>query len=212
VQDLGVITGAGFVTLWMIRTIPATMKSTTNPSKTLPSKDRNPAFLTIATALVVPVGAATLVAARDRAPKLREMVTLVAAGALFVAVASLLQFVLSGERPSLRLVEIFRGLALEFRVAPLGLLFALIASGRLILSSLYSIGYMRGNAESHQTRLDVCLRSRSRAPSASFSSVPTFIATTRRAMPDLHVGLVLMFGALLMLIKLMTLLVVGYLV
>ena len=54
------------------------------------------------------------------------------------------------------MMEIFPGLALEFRVEPLGMLFALIASGLWILSSLYSIGYMRGNDEAHQTRFYVC--------------------------------------------------------
>ena len=39
---------------------------------------------------------------------------------------------------------------------PLGLLFALIASGLWFVSGVYSIGYMRGNAEEHQTRFYVC--------------------------------------------------------
>ena len=110
----------------------------------------------IATALLVPTGAAALIAACDRAPNLREAITLIAAAALFAAVASLLPFVLSGERPGLRLMEIFPGLALAFGVEPFGLLFALIASGLWIPTSLYSIGYMRGNSESRQTRFYVC--------------------------------------------------------
>ena len=110
----------------------------------------------IAVALVVPVVGAALVAASDKAPNLREAFTLAAAAILFVAVASLLPEVLAGSRPTLRLVDIFPGLALEFRVEPFGLLFALIASGLWILSSLYSIGYMRGNDEAHQTRFYVC--------------------------------------------------------
>ena len=36
------------------------------------------------------------------------------------------------------------------------MLFALIASGLWIVNSLYSIGYMRGNDEAHQTRFYVC--------------------------------------------------------
>jgi multicomponent Na+:H+ antiporter subunit D len=36
------------------------------------------------------------------------------------------------------------------------MLFALIASGLWIVNSLYSIGYMRGNQEAHQTRFFVC--------------------------------------------------------
>ncbi len=110
----------------------------------------------LAVALAAPVGAAALVAASHRAPNLREAATLLGATGLFVTVVSLLPFVLSGDRPSLRLVEMMPGLALEFRVEPFGLLFALIASALWIPSSLYSIGYMRGNDESHQTRFYVC--------------------------------------------------------
>src|SRR3970040_630511 len=36
------------------------------------------------------------------------------------------------------------------------MLFGLIASGLWIVTSLYSIGYMRGNDEQHQTRYYVC--------------------------------------------------------
>lgn len=110
----------------------------------------------IAIALLVPVGAAALVAASHRVPNLREAFTLIAAAILFVVVALLLPDVLAGSRPSLRVVDIFPGLALEFSVEPFGLLFALIASGLWILSSVYSIGYMRGNDETHQTRFYVC--------------------------------------------------------
>ena len=48
------------------------------------------------------------------------------------------------------------GFALAFEVEPLGMLFALIASGLWIVNSLYSIGYMRANDEAHQTRFYVC--------------------------------------------------------
>jgi len=110
----------------------------------------------IAIALALPVGCAVLVTASHRVPNLREAITLTTAAALFVSVMWLLPIVLGGARPSLRLVEIFPGLALEFRIEPFGLLFALIASGLWVLSSLYSIGYMRGNRELHQTRFYAC--------------------------------------------------------
>ncbi len=110
----------------------------------------------IAIALALPVGGAALVAASHRVPNLREAITLTTAAALFVSVMWLLPIVLGGGRPSLQLIEIFPGLALEFRIEPFGLLFALIASGLWMLSSLYSIGYMRGNRELHQTRFYAC--------------------------------------------------------
>jgi multicomponent Na+:H+ antiporter subunit D len=64
--------------------------------------------------------------------------------------------VLAGGQPVLRLLEPLPGLALEFRVEPFGLLFGLVASSLWIVSSIYSIGYMRANDEAHQTRFYVC--------------------------------------------------------
>src|SRR5690606_28745679 len=90
------------------------------------------------------------------APNLREAVSLATSAVVFVAIVSLSGDVLAGERPALRLMEIFPGLALAFEVEPLGLLFALIASGLWFVSGIYSIGYMRGNDEAHQTRFFVC--------------------------------------------------------
>jgi multicomponent Na+:H+ antiporter subunit D len=48
------------------------------------------------------------------------------------------------------------GIAIAFRVEPLGLMFALVASLLWIVSSVYSIGYMRANEEAHQTRFYAC--------------------------------------------------------
>jgi len=110
----------------------------------------------VALALALPVGGAALIAACHRAPNLRETVTLLTAAALLLAVAGLLPGVLAGERPSLELLEPFPGVALQFRVEPFGLLFGLVASTLWIVSSVYSIGYMRSNEEAHQTRFYVC--------------------------------------------------------
>jgi multicomponent Na+:H+ antiporter subunit D len=107
-------------------------------------------------ALAVPAVAGLLIALCHRRPNLREAVTLGAAGLLFAVVASLVGPVLDGERPALRLLELLPGVPLAFEVEPLGMLFALVASGLWIVNSLYSIGYMRGNDEAHQTRFYVC--------------------------------------------------------
>jgi multicomponent Na+:H+ antiporter subunit D len=111
---------------------------------------------TILLALAVPVVGAVLIAAAHRAPNVRETVTLVTAGLLFLLVVSLTPLVLAGERPGVTLIEVMPGLALRFEVEPLGMLFGLIASGLWIVNSLYSIGYMRANDERHQTRFYVC--------------------------------------------------------
>ncbi|MBI4204464.1 MAG: monovalent cation/H+ antiporter subunit D family protein [Betaproteobacteria bacterium] len=111
---------------------------------------------TILLALAVPVAGAVLIALAHRSPNLRETITLATAGLLFLLVASLAPRVADGGRPALTLLEVMPGLALKFAVEPLGMLFALVASGLWIVNSLYSIGYMRGNEEAHQTRFYVC--------------------------------------------------------
>jgi len=107
-------------------------------------------------ALAVPVLGGMAISLCARRPDFREAVTLVTSVLLFMCVASLLPAVLAGERPQAQLLEPLAGLPIAFRLEPLGMLFALIASGLWILNSVYSIGYMRGNNERHQTRFYVC--------------------------------------------------------
>lgn len=110
----------------------------------------------ILAALLLPMLGAVGIALAGKAPNLRESVTLGTAALLFACVVQLLAPVLAGARPELVLLEPLPGLPIAFRVEPLGMLFALIASGLWIVNSVYSIGYMRGNAEQHQTRFYVC--------------------------------------------------------
>ena len=107
-------------------------------------------------ALVLPLIGALGIALAGRMPNLRETITLSIAVALFVCVLQLLDPVLAGARPELLLLEPLPGLPIAFRVEPLGMLFALIASGLWIVNSIYSIGYMRSNDEKHQTRFYAC--------------------------------------------------------
>ncbi len=110
----------------------------------------------ILAALLLPLIGALGIALAGKAPNLREAITLVTSVLLFACVAQLLDPVLAGERPELLLFELLPGLQVAFRVEPLGMMFALIASGLWIVNSVYSIGYMRGNREKHQTRFYVC--------------------------------------------------------
>ena len=110
----------------------------------------------IAAALLVPLAGTALIALAARAPNLREAITLVTAGLLLACVLSLLPAVAAGARPGLEAFTLLPGLAIGFAVEPLGMLFALIASGLWIVNSLYSIGYMRANGEAHQTRFYAC--------------------------------------------------------
>jgi len=106
-------------------------------------------------AVALPLGGAVLIALSGRSPNLRETITLTTAVALFGCVATLVPRVLAGARPTLELATILPGLPLEFALEPLGMLFAAVASLLWIVNSVYSIGYMRANGESHQTRFYV---------------------------------------------------------
>ncbi len=110
----------------------------------------------IAACLLVPATGAAGIALAGRWPNLREAVTLGTAALLFASVLGILPTVLAGGIPQLFVLEMLPGIALGFRVEPLGMLFALVASGLWIVNSVYSIGYMRGNDEAHQTRFYVC--------------------------------------------------------
>ncbi|WP_217424510.1 proton-conducting transporter transmembrane domain-containing protein [Nitrogeniibacter mangrovi] len=112
--------------------------------------------MALAGILATPALGMVLIALAGRAPNLREGITLATAVALFAQVLSLAGDVMGGARPELVLSTMVPGMALKLAVEPLGALFAIIASGLWIVSSLYSIGYMRGNQEGHQTRFFVC--------------------------------------------------------
>jgi multicomponent Na+:H+ antiporter subunit D len=107
-------------------------------------------------AILVPLLGAIAIGLLGTRPNPREAATLVTAGLLFALVYSLLPEVLAGERPGMVLAEPIPGLPLALEVEPLGMLFALVASFLWIITSLYSIGYMRGHHEQNQTRFYVC--------------------------------------------------------
>jgi multicomponent Na+:H+ antiporter subunit D len=105
--------------------------------------------------IAVPLVGAVLIWMLRNNPNQREAATLVTAGTLFVLVVSLFPVVADGGRPAAVLVETLPGLPIGIEVEPLGLLFALIASFLWIVTSIYSIGYMRGHKEKNQTRFYV---------------------------------------------------------
>jgi multicomponent Na+:H+ antiporter subunit D len=107
-------------------------------------------------AVIVPFAGALVIPLFDKIPNVREAVTLVTAGCLCLAVFSLLAPVLDGARPRADVIRVAPGLDLAFEVEPLGMLFALVASTLWIVNSIYSIGYMRANAEPRQTVFYVC--------------------------------------------------------
>ncbi len=111
----------------------------------------------ILVALILPLGGALAIALAGRvSPNLRETVTLVTAAALIWVVWGLLPTLMAGGRPAVEISQVMPGLTIAFKVEPLGMLFAALASGLWIINSVYSIGYMRGNKEQNQTRFYTC--------------------------------------------------------
>jgi len=85
-------------------------------------------------------------------PNLRESCSITLALIEFGIVISMLPVILSGKSVVCNLVEILPGVSIAFRVDSLGLLFAIVASSLWIVTTIYSIGYMRSLKEHSQTR------------------------------------------------------------
>ena len=103
-------------------------------------------------AVLVSLLAAALILLSSRRPNLRESWTIAAALGKFILVSSMLPSVLAGVYPEIALFDIAPGIPLALRADPLGLSFALSASFLWVLTSFYSIGYMRALKEHNQTR------------------------------------------------------------
>jgi multicomponent Na+:H+ antiporter subunit D len=102
------------------------------------------------------VGAILIAITGERRANLREGWSVAAGVAMFALVASMIPDVLAGRTPECVLFRILPGIELAFRVDALGLLFAAGASLLWILTSFYSIGYMRSLNEHAQTRYFAC--------------------------------------------------------
>lgn len=105
-----------------------------------------PLLAVLVSLLVVPI------LMSSRAPNVRETWTFVAAAAKFLIVASMVPAVLNGAQIVYTVAEVIPGVAIKFRVDALGMLFALVSSSLWIVTTAYSIGYMRGLNEHSQTR------------------------------------------------------------
>ena len=106
--------------------------------------------------LVPAVGALLIALTGERRANLREFWSVAAGVVMFVLVASMIPEVLANGTPECVLLRILPGIELAFRVDAFGLLFASGASLLWILTSFYSIGYMRSLQEHAQTRYFAC--------------------------------------------------------
>ncbi|MDO3431072.1 monovalent cation/H+ antiporter subunit D family protein [Rhizobium sp. CBN3] len=91
--------------------------------------------------------------------RLRDLVSPLAAIAMFAIVLSMAPTVLAGGTVELRLFEILPGIDFAFRVDALGMVFATVSSLLWIVAAIYSIGYMRHLNEHAQTRFFACFAS-----------------------------------------------------
>ena len=89
-------------------------------------------------------------------PNLRDGLTLFTAITTFFVVLNILATVGNTTTETFVLLEIIPGLELAFNVEPLGLMFAILASGLWIVTHIYGIGYMRGNNEDDHARFFAC--------------------------------------------------------
>jgi multicomponent Na+:H+ antiporter subunit D len=105
-----------------------------------------PFIAVLVSILVVPI----LISSRN--PNVRESWTFAAAVAKFLIIASMAPVIMGGNQIEYTLAEVLPGLGIQFRVDAFGMLFALVASFLWIVTSAYSIGYMRGLDEHSQTR------------------------------------------------------------
>ena len=83
---------------------------------------------------------AILVAGERVSPNIRESITMAAAILKAICVFSMIPAALVGNTFDITLFEIVEGVGLSFRADSLGMVFACVASGLWILTSIYSIG------------------------------------------------------------------------
>lgn len=102
-------------------------------------------------ALVIPLIGALAILCLTSRPHLREATTLLSAGSLLFVVGLILQDILDGQIHDVTLLQFVPGLSLAFKVEPLGMMFALLASSLWVINSVYSIGYVRRNVLPRQT-------------------------------------------------------------
>ena len=106
--------------------------------------------------LVSVLGALLIACTGERRANLREFWSVAAGVLMFALIASMIPEVLAGGTPECVLFRILPGVELALRVDAFGVLFASGASLLWILTSFYSIGYMRSLKEHAQTRYFAC--------------------------------------------------------
>ncbi len=106
--------------------------------------------------LLIPcIGAIAIMLAGRVHHNFREACTFATAILLALTAWPMAIDVAQGARDSITFARLSGSLNIMLHTEPLGALFATLASSLWIVNSLYSVGYMRGNKETHQTRFYV---------------------------------------------------------
>jgi len=103
-------------------------------------------------AMLASLCAVPFIAMSGNRPNLREGFTFAAGAVKLYFVLSMTGWILAGHTHTFELCRVTPALSLTFTVDGFGMLFALVASSLWIVTSIYSIGYMRGLEEHAQTR------------------------------------------------------------
>ena len=106
--------------------------------------------------MLVPAGAVIGIVAANRYANLREAITIIASLIVIYLVSSLYNLTREGVEVVVSGPSLFAGLAINFRIEPLGMLFSLVGGYLWLVTTVYSIGYMRGHHEKNQTRFYAC--------------------------------------------------------
>ncbi|MEM7617093.1 MAG: proton-conducting transporter membrane subunit, partial [Pseudomonadota bacterium] len=108
--------------------------------------------LVLIIALLMPLIVALLILLLNKKRNLRDGVMVIGAAITFIHVYQLLVWYMQDIQITLLVVNIVNNINIAFEVTALGILFAFIASFLWIITSIYTIGYVRKNNEKHQTR------------------------------------------------------------
>jgi len=112
----------------------------------------NPIWTLLPPLLVIPF----IIGFGERRRNLREASILIAGVVLFVFNVIVWRTLLAGDVQASGELAILSSFSLQLVVEPMGVMFGLLASFLWIVTTVYSIGYMRGHDEKNQTRFYTC--------------------------------------------------------
>jgi multicomponent Na+:H+ antiporter subunit D len=107
-------------------------------------------------AMTASLGGAALMGATRHSPALRDGCAIAVAALQLACVLVMLPPVWAGEVLSVTLLDFVPSVSIAFKVDALGMMFALTASALWLLTTIYSIGWLRAQNSHAQTRFHLC--------------------------------------------------------